>query len=929
MPDVAPTSLKEEVKGLLRQARFAEALELQRERLARYQAPTPNPAPGPAADELVEAEWLLIYLRLATSLPRAGQWSLARSHRLDLLRRDYDETGRYAAAQRAARLRLAIRRRWLGDQYSEIFYDVKTLAEATQHMGDLGAAEALHREALVLSRRFFGRHSNTATALINLGALLRARQELKEAERHYLEAMEIRRERCGAGHPLVADCLNNLGNLYLDRGDTLAAEKAHRDALVIRREALEPDDPQIAMSLNNLAMTLQERGDLNEAESLLADALAIRKQRFGESHPLVARSLSNMGVIQHLRGDLPDAEKRLRAAVELQRRALGPTHRDSAESIANLAYHLLSRGDAAAAEAEFAAWAMVYERARTTSGPGLAPAKALVSHYPALAVARLRLGAWRGAWEAAERHLGRLVADWVAASQFRDVDTPRSRQDRMVAALKAKVAALEAAAEPGSEGVEGADRIALFALAARDLLLAAEARSSEIHVAKSTLIGRSDEGEPVALERVQAVLDARSAIVGWLDVESRMGVSESWGYAVRNRGEAIWAKLSPEGAWPTRQASRMRSLLAAPQELTGGALLPSSQALWRERLQPLASALDGVEQLIVIPSGAMLGIPVEALVDEEKRYIGDRYTVSYAPSATLHTWLVEHPRTKGQTSDLGALFIGDPPFSAAHAAAMKAEEAARAALAPARDAGALPGPPLQRQAPRRDRSAIAELPRLAGSRREITTLAPHFARSTILVGEAAAERRLLELAAAGELRAYDVLHIATHALVDDETPERSALVLSQVDLPDPLAAALADERIETGLITVADIAREFRLDAELVTLSACETGLGKAIGGEGYVGFMHAFFAAGAKSQLVSLWKVDDQATCLLMRRFYENWMGVRGEACAGLHSGAAMPKAAALREAKAWLRGYVDRWGQRPYEHPYFWAAFILFGAR
>ena len=272
-----------------------------------------------------------------------------------------------------------------------------------------------------------------------------------------------------------------------------------------------------------------------------------------------------------------------------------------------------------------------------------------------------------------------------------------------------------------------------------------------------------------------------------------------------------------------------------------------------------------------------------------------------------------------------ALFVGDPPFSAAHAELMKVEEAAAARAADQE----IRGQAVERHAPRRDRASLAELPRLAGSRREITTLASHFARSTILMGEAAAERVLLALATAGELANYDVLHIATHALVDDETPERSALVCSQIGLPDPLAAALADQRIETGLITAADIARDFRLGAELVTLSACETGLGRPLGGEGYVGFMHAFFAAGARSQLVSLWKVDDEATCLLMRRFYEYWIGDHAEQRAGFDSGVAMGKATALREAKVWLRSYTDRWGERPYEHPYFWAAFILFGAR
>jgi CHAT domain-containing protein len=153
--------------------------------------------------------------------------------------------------------------------------------------------------------------------------------------------------------------------------------------------------------------------------------------------------------------------------------------------------------------------------------------------------------------------------------------------------------------------------------------------------------------------------------------------------------------------------------------------------------------------------------------------------------------------------------------------------------------------------------------------------------------------------------------------VDDDFPENSALVLSQIGLPDPLEAARSGERIYDGLLTAKEIVREWELNADLVTLSACETGLGKTVRGEGYIGFAHAFFQAGARSMLVSLWKVEDEATALLMERFYRN------------RAGGAMTKAEALREAKLWLREQTDEQGNQPYAHPYYWSAFVLIGDR
>ena len=148
----------------------------------------------------------------------------------------------------------------------------------------------------------------------------------------------------------------------------------------------------------------------------------------------------------------------------------------------------------------------------------------------------------------------------------------------------------------------------------------------------------------------------------------------------------------------------------------------------------------------------------------------------------------------------------------------------------------------------------------------------------------------------------------------------------------------------------------WKLDAELVTLSACETALGKHGGGDGMLGFAQAFLTAGARSVCLSLWKVDDTATALLMNRFYENLLGKRD----GLTK--PMPKATALAEAKGWLRNLTadqaieltakmtngvvrgkyqkplkvvvaekskdDPKGEsKPYEHPKYWAAFILIG--
>jgi CHAT domain-containing protein len=221
----------------------------------------------------------------------------------------------------------------------------------------------------------------------------------------------------------------------------------------------------------------------------------------------------------------------------------------------------------------------------------------------------------------------------------------------------------------------------------------------------------------------------------------------------------------------------------------------------------------------------------------------------------------------------------------------------------------------------------------------------------ILLGSDASESELDRLAATGELGRFGFIYLATHGVIDEGVPTRSAVILTQTGLPDPLEQALNHKPVFDGRLSVREIQRGWDLKAELVTLSACETALGRDAGGEGFVGFTQALLMSGTRSVCLSLWQVDDRSTALLMRRLYANLLGGRP----GLLQ--PMPKAEALAEAKTWLRNLdVDEAGSelaalerggvrplakssgaalapgktsgsRPYDHPYYWAAFVLVG--
>jgi CHAT domain-containing protein len=185
--------------------------------------------------------------------------------------------------------------------------------------------------------------------------------------------------------------------------------------------------------------------------------------------------------------------------------------------------------------------------------------------------------------------------------------------------------------------------------------------------------------------------------------------------------------------------------------------------------------------------------------------------------------------------------------------------------------------------------------RLLASRSEALRIAALVPDADLALDFAADRERL----AAPNLSAYRLLHLASHGYLDDAQPELSGLVLSLV-APDGTA--------RDGFVPVQDVYR-LRLSADLVVLSACRTGLGRELAGEGLIGLVRAFMYAGARRVVASLWKVDDEATGELMVRFYR-----------GMFERHLAP-AAALREAQLEIRA-IPRWS-----HPFYWAGFVLYG--
>jgi len=566
---------------------------------------------------------------------------------------------------------------------------------------------------------------------------------------------------------------------------------------------------------------------------------------------------------------------------------------------------------------------------------GLERARTRESTRPALAAVLARLGEPVKAWQALEEDLGRGLLDELAARQDRRLaPAERSRLHELAAALEQ----LDKLVESAPKGLDQAERRKRFS----ELRGQRELASIALGEFQTKLVRDHGPlaGQVARLNEIQAALPADAALVAWVDIRpagpnAADPDGEHCGLVVRSRLVPAWVAIAgtgPKGLWTnddTGLAGRVRTELRRRPGAGPPDLRPLVERLRTQRLDPLAKALSATaaglspaRRLIVLPSRAMAGIPVEALLAPD-----DTRTVSYAPSATVFKYLGEQPRPDRHA---GLLALGDPVY----------ERPDKQVLVAAR-------------------SGDEDFAPLPGTRYEVETLARLFQSDdrpirTLLAADAS-EPEMDHLAASGELRQFGFIHLAMHGVIDGGNPTHSAVILTQTGLPDPLEQALSHKPVFDGRLSVREIQRSWDLRAELVTLSACETALGRDAGGEGFVGFTQALLMSGARSVCLSLWKVDDKATSLLMTRFYQDLLGKRPALSEP------MPKAEALQEAKQWLRSLtVDQIdgelaalqrgdvrplakdsgatsgnaasapksaGIRPYDHPYFWAAFVLVG--
>jgi CHAT domain-containing protein/Tfp pilus assembly protein PilF len=852
--------------------------------------------------------------------------------------------GDYEGAIQAWGKALELYKKWQGLWNSDTAMILGQLALVRMEKGEYGVAEQDYKLVLRILQRTRGRRdSYVAVNLNNLGGLYYTLGNYPEAEKYYKGALDIAEHSSGPEGEDTAQYLNNLGLLYYETSDYKRAQPLYERALAIRRKILKPGHTDIAQSLFNLGSLFGALKRYDQAEPLLKESLAIREGAFGEVHPDIAWSLSNLGFLYEVQEKFSEAEPLLRRAAEIRRRTLGPQHPYYAYSLAAYGDLLREQGKYKEAMEELKTALAIQEKALDPYHPDIVRTLNSIANIheaqneltDAVAVREriersqeynLKLNLAVGSEQQKLNYLSRAARDMdhaVSLHMRKMHSDARAARLALSSVLRRKGRALDTMADivanlrrrltPRTRVlfnrlVDAQARLSTLFLKSSqsgDFRVYREEASRlelEIEDAEGVLSRSSVElraqTEPVTIEGVKTLIPDGAALVEMVLYQpfnpkakdkDAFGQDRYAAYVMRHDGTLRWTDLG-EASDVDRDILAFRAALRNP---SSDRVLPLGRALDEKVMRPIRAMLGGDSTVLISPDGALNLIPFAALSDERGEYLVKSYTFIYLTSGR------DLIRLKAKTpSRQTPLIIADPLF----------------------------GPPETNNRPskavsatgrgRRARDFDEHFGPLPGTRGEALALKPLLPQARVLLQEAATEGALKRV------RGPKLLHIATHGFFlpytkstagnDSTSSTLTDAVIENQLLFSGLAFAGANERRggarEDGILTALEASGLNLLGTKLVVLSACETGVGNIQNGEGVYGMRRAFLLAGAESQIMSLWKVDDDVTKELMRNYYLRLRAGEG-------------RAEALREVQKQQLGNLEN------NHPYFWAAFISSG--
>lgn len=796
---------------------------------------------------------------------------------LGFLAGSYDNVGDYANAEAAAIRALKIKEKLLGPEHPDVAQELLALSITYRNRGENSKREeTLNRALAILDKAHRSESATAAATLQDLGAIRYDRQDYRGAEDYAQRSRLIWEKILGANHYHLAPSYTFLGRVAYDEGDYAKAEKIFQKALALSEDGLSVDNVNVTRFRNDLAMLYCTTGEFSKGETLYRQSLAIHEQKAAMVHPAVQETLFGLARCYAAQGNASESLKVQARATDLEERHVA----------LNLAVGSERERQAFLSSVSSRSWRNISLHAQ------LLPQDPVALNLAITTVLQGK-GRVQDAMSANVSGLRQLLSgdDQKLLDQLNDVTSRLASlvlggpQKLPVAEHQQQVKALEEQRE--------------------DLEDKISRRSAGFYAAS----------KPVTLAAVQAAIPENTALIEFAvyrPFDARAAVEEKAyakpryvAYVVRSHGTVAWAELG-EADVIDRSIDNLRQALRDPQRQDVRRL---ARALDILVMQPVRPLLGNVTHLVVSPDGQLNLIPFEALVDQKRHYLTENYSISYL--TTGRDLIRMQVKREGKS---GTVVIANPLFGEPGGVRLAATGTARLKLVSS--------------AGRRRSVTTAEnlsgiyFAPLQGTVQEAQIIRALFPETQVIAGARATKSALQRTAAPR------ILHIATHGFFLEDSADRTlpGAITNKADnmgksrlrtrIENPLlrsGLALAGANLskggsEDGILTALEASNLNLWGTKLVTLSACETGVGEVKDGEGVYGLRRSFFLAGAETLVMSLWAVSDQVTRETMTTYYT-----------GLKQG--LGRGEALHQAQL---ATLHRKGR---EHPFYWASFIQAG--
>jgi|GEM_PF-371516 len=874
----------------------------------------------------------------------------------------YQKLGNYDLAIQNVLIAHKIREELFGTMHPEVVTSLVNIGFYYHQKGDFKLALKFYFKALEIDKRLFGEHHpDVVTIYLDIGEAYRNNGQYDLALEYFLKSLSIGTTFWGEKNPSLASCYFGVGVAYHSKGEIDLGMQYYQKALLILEEILGVNNPDVASCYSSIGLIYVIKGNYNLATEYYLKAMNIYKNAFGETHPSIALNYYSMGLVFAIKGEYDISIPYYKKSIEIYKECFGEKHPSLAMTYnyLGLSYYNDGKQDDALKYFQLALYTNLKEYTDSANVKSNPVIKDFSDPYQLVQSLYGKASAYYKLHNLKESFINIQLCDSVI-SKMRETSSLQS--DKMglgISASQILEGAVQLCFEMSNNTPASYSKsdlleqafyfseknkalVLLESLANQENLVFAgipdsllqkenalkvdinfyqkklEEEEDEINKDKwhnqlfglnrqyDELISKLETNYPnyfnlkytkknITLKNIQSIINDKTAICSYFVGDSSIYIITLTKSDLKIQEVDNILNLNDSIVWFRHGLTKTSSRMQENYRRLGYYLF--------SKLFPDIDSIDkNIQNLIIIPDGVLATLPFESLLTED--YSGDinmykeypflikEYNISYSYSANLY--YLTFSKEVSSTSVVTKLndWIGfAPAFDDSDVQSMITSTTGLK-----RRLNGLKTDSLMINRSMFDRTYITPLP---GTITETGAIFKLYDKNKLNAKVLLHNNANEQFIKSGELEKYKVLHFATHGFVNSEWPELSGLLLAQ----DTTGG-------EDGILFSGEI-YNLKINADLVVLSACETGLGKIQKGEGIIGLTRALLYAGAKNIIVSLWQVTDQSTSDLMVSFYKN----------KLENKSSLSYSEALRQAK------LKMIGEEKYAHPLYWSPFILIG--